>query len=166
MSFENIFVTVGTTQFNELIDCMNTKEIVKILHEIGCKKLTIQIGKGHQPEIVPEFHGIKTEIYRLKPSIAKDIETANLVISHAGAGSCIECLNAGKPLIVVINERLMDNHQFELAQQLADDGYLLFCIPKNLAKTLQNQNINNLRPYEKGSVKEFIKELDRLMGFV
>ena len=43
-----------------------------------------------------------------------------------GAGSVLETLQAGRPLIVVINELLMDNHQMELASQLAEDGHLFY----------------------------------------
>ena len=43
-----------------------------------------------------------------------------------GAGSVMETLAAGKPLVVIINERLMDNHQLELAERLAEDGHLLY----------------------------------------
>lgn len=44
-----------------------------------------------------------------------------------GAGSCLETLEKGKPLIVVINDKLMDNHQLELAKQLHRDGCVLYC---------------------------------------
>ena len=38
----------------------------------------------------------------------------------------LETLQVGQPLIVVINELLMDNHQLELASQLAEDGHLYY----------------------------------------
>jgi len=48
------------------------------------------------------------------------------VVYFEGAGSCMEVLAASKPLVVVINEDLMDNHQLELAQQLYNDGHVLY----------------------------------------
>ena len=48
----------------------------------------------------------------------------------AGAGSIMEALDAGKHVIVVINDSLMDNHQTELAEQLAKDRHLVHTTPK------------------------------------
>lgn len=47
-----------------------------------------------------------------------------------GAGTVIETLSAGKPLIVVVNDTLMGNHQTELADRLAKDGVLLSSTPR------------------------------------
>ena len=47
-----------------------------------------------------------------------------MVISHCGAGILLESLRAlNNPYILaVVNTSLMDNHQSELADQLAADG--------------------------------------------
>ena len=48
----------------------------------------------------------------------------------AGAGCIMEALSLRKPLVVVINELLMDNHQTELARRLNSDGHLVYTTPK------------------------------------
>ncbi|GJN21033.1 hypothetical protein PR202_gb08478 [Eleusine coracana subsp. coracana] len=61
------------------------------------------------------------------------MRASSLVISHAGSGSIFETLRLGKPLIVVVNEDLMDNHQSELAEELAERKHL-FCAPTNIER--------------------------------
>lgn len=41
-----------------------------------------------------------------------------------GSGSILTALRAGKPLLVVPNTDLMDNHQAQLADELARGNYL------------------------------------------
>ena len=48
------------------------------------------------------------------------------VLLFAGSGSIFESLTLGKPLVVAINEQLMDNHQIELARQLSHDNHLVY----------------------------------------
>ncbi|XP_058464478.1 UDP-N-acetylglucosamine transferase subunit ALG13 homolog [Malaya genurostris] len=166
-TFEKIFVTVGTTQFEELIEKVTESGVVNELRRMGCRKLSLQIGRGKDPVIAKEVFGsdIDVKFFDLKTNIEEDIQQADLVISHAGAGSCIEILGAEKPLVVVVNERLMDNHQAELAEQLFKEGYLLYCTPSTLSQTLAESDFNQLKKFPPGSVADFISYLDAFMGF-
>lgn len=60
---------------------------------------------------VPRRRRLRCEYFRFRSSLESEFRGAALVISHAGAGSIFEALRAARPLIVVVNEALMDNHQ-------------------------------------------------------
>ena len=101
---KSVFVTVGTTSFDSLIECVTNTSILKHLKSQGYCRLTLQIGRG---EFIPDIEGIPgltVDYFRYKDSIAENFNNCDLVISHAGAGSCLEALEAKKPLLVVINE--------------------------------------------------------------
>ncbi|CAK1555258.1 unnamed protein product [Leptosia nina] len=94
----------------------------------------------------------------------EDIKNADFVISHAGAGSCLEVLDAGKPLLVVVNEDLMDNHQLELAEQLQIDGHLFYCTCDTIQCTLEQVDFRMLTPLSKANPMLFFKALNNLFG--
>uniref|UniRef100_A0A2K6KTI2 UDP-N-acetylglucosamine transferase subunit ALG13 n=1 Tax=Rhinopithecus bieti TaxID=61621 RepID=A0A2K6KTI2_RHIBE len=119
-----VFVTVGTTSFDDLIACVSAPDSLQKIESLGYNRLILQIGRG---TVVPEPFSTESftlDVYRYKDSLKEDIGKADLVISHAGAGSCLEALEKGKPLVVVINEKLMNNHQLELAKQLHKESSL------------------------------------------
>lgn len=47
------------------------------------------------------------------------------VICHAGSGTILKAMRTNTPLIVVPNATLLDNHQVELAEELARLGYVI-----------------------------------------
>lgn len=158
--YTKCFVTVGTTRFDLLIEYVTSPAILRRLKQIGCKEITLQTGNSDAEigEYVKE--DIKLNLYRFKDSIKEDINRADLVISHAGAGSCLETLDANKPLLVVINEDLMDNHQLELAEQLQVDGHVYYCTCDTLESTLSVVDFSLLSPFPKPDSSLFVKYLD------
>lgn len=158
-----VFVTVGTTKFEQLINTVTTDEVLDILDKLGHTTLVLQYGNGnHKEKCHPK---LKLEYHKYYSNFEEEIERSSLVISHAGAGSCLEVLKKHKPLIVVINENLMDNHQTELAEQLQKLGYLYYCTCDMLKDTLSAVSLYNLKPYPKGEPKAFAQYLDKCMGF-
>ncbi|XP_069752265.1 putative bifunctional UDP-N-acetylglucosamine transferase and deubiquitinase ALG13 [Narcine bancroftii] len=162
---KTVFVTVGTTSFDDLVEEISSDKAIRTLQELGYRKLILQIGRGSvepKPLVGTNF---SLEAYRFKDTIADDVRNATLAISHAGAGSCLEILEARKPLIVVVNEKLMNNHQLELAKQLHCDGHLLYCTCSTLCKTLQELNFTSLKPFPSGHPEKFAAFMDKVFGF-
>ena len=147
--FSRILITVGTTKFDQLIEIVNTKEFQSFIQkQYGCEYLAIQIGRG---EIEPKakVSNLTVETYRFKTDIADDIKQADLIISHCGAGSIMDVMKAGKPLIAVINDKLMDNHQNELADAMVQEGPYLFAVvsPGHLVREMEKMNFSKLRSF-------------------
>lgn len=121
------------------------------------------MGRGAEPA-VPHDRRISVEWYRLKDSILPDIESSSLVISHAGAGSCLEVLGAGKPLVVVVNQVLMGNHQTELADKLQSEQHAATCYPQTLCSTLKELDSTRLKPFPPSDGRAFATFMEKLMG--
>ena len=127
-------VTVGTTRFDQLIQVVSGETFPRILRGRGFDRLVLQIGSGDLPRGVRlgdddnrtgEYThecGLEVSWFRFQPEFRKVISQADLVVSHAGSGSIFEALGAQRNLIVVVNTKLMDNHQQELAERLCQDG--------------------------------------------
>ncbi|KAM6252560.1 UDP-N-acetylglucosamine transferase subunit ALG13-like [Spheniscus humboldti] len=162
---KSVFVTVGTTSFDDLIATVCSPAALQVLQSRGYEKLVLQVGRGALKPVLRSSPAFAVEVFRFKDSLAEDLRKADLVISHAGAGSCLETLEEGKPLIVVTNEKLMNNHQLELAQQLHRDGHVLCCNCSTLVETLQSMDLSTLKPFPPGQPEKFALFLDKVFGF-
>lgn len=109
-----VFVTVGgLAPFDSLVKAVDSligNSPILPLH-------TAQIGRG---AYIPD----NMNYYKFCQSLEHDLRKADLVISHTGASTLIECARMGKPTIAVPNPSVVDNH--EIARYLASEGYLLF----------------------------------------
>lgn len=100
------------------------------------------------------IHGLE---YSTK--IQELIRDSALVVSHAGTGSILDTLRSGadtegssvKPLIVVVNDTLMDNHQEEIASRFESMGYLVSCHSErsqlSLAVAAVEDGSHSLKPF-------------------
>lgn len=176
-----VFVSVGTTRFDALVDVVFSPAFAEAVKARGWRRVLVQLGRGAAPPPVaaaatsassaqpPDtwsftLSGVKYDAYRLKPSIESDIAGASLVISHAGAGSVFETLRARKPLIVAVNTALADNHQVELAEAMAEPvRHLFWCEPATLVDTVAAADLRTLQPLPPPDRSAFVSMVDSLM---
>lgn len=123
-----VFVTSGATvPFIDLIKNCLSESVLETLATLGYTRLIIQYGKGEMiyKSALPKSPPLKISGFDFAQDISKYIKSADLVISHAGTGSILDALRSGKRLLVVINDKLMDNHQMQISQELSNSKYLL-----------------------------------------
>lgn len=65
---------------------------------------------------------------------------------------------------MVVNEDLMDNHQSELAEELANTKHLYCASPQTLHQTVADMDLNSL-PYTPGDATPVAKHINRFLGF-
>jgi beta-1,4-N-acetylglucosaminyltransferase len=172
---KNIFVTVGTTQFDKLVDSVTTTNALQWMQQQGYTTLTIQYGRGKIPSINFDTDRKKEtdltiDCYDFASSLEKDMKRAHLIISHAGAGTVMEALKLQKKLVVVINTDLMDNHQMELASAMYTRGLLwMVTNPEELNETSMStwhafEQFVPL-PHQEGDEWDFPRLLDSFLGY-
>ncbi|XP_022905204.2 UDP-N-acetylglucosamine transferase subunit ALG13 [Onthophagus taurus] len=159
---KQLFVTVGTTNFDKLISTVLQDDFLTTLKCLGFKKLILQFGTGKVPK--KDFPDIEIVFEQYIEDFQQEIIKADLIISHAGAGTCLEVFRHGKPAVVVINEDLMDNHQLELARQLDKDGFIYYCTCKELNECVK-KDFGGLKKYCKSDGLSFARYLDKCVGF-
>lgn len=138
----SVFITVGTTEFDALIEVCdsNRDSFVEQLIRLGIKKITLQIGRGlKEPKQLEEccsMHQIEFHCFRFKANLDQEMDDADIIISHCGAGSILEAVSRKKTLLVIINESLQDNHQIELSRAIVAGGYAISATPEKLLSSL------------------------------
>ncbi|TPX60671.1 undecaprenyldiphospho-muramoylpentapeptide beta-N-acetylglucosaminyltransferase [Powellomyces hirtus] len=160
-----VFVTVGTTQFNDLVNMACTLEFLLTLQAEGYTELIIQHGAGPLPK-TPTHSPIPVKGFAFKGDLSKEIENAALVISHAGAGLILESLSAGKPLLVVVNRGLMDNHQMDLAVALAKMEVLVWADVEDIIDRIAEGGLQKLKAFGEGDPDRVTSVLEEEAGFV
>ncbi|KAL6721381.1 N-acetylglucosaminyldiphosphodolichol N-acetylglucosaminyltransferase catalytic subunit alg13 [Lecanora helva] len=186
------FVTIGATaSFNALIEAMLSQTFLTTLKQHGYTELRLQHGL-EGGALLKSFHasrtaeetplkitgfdfnkkGLGAEMLAAKGSNGGSSE--GVVISHAGSGSILDALRIAVPLIVVPNPSLLDNHQVELAEALAAQGYVVHGRLEDLATAVgESERLRekkNVWPPRDGegdpAGKGLIGVMDDELGFV
>lgn len=165
---KTIFVTVGTTLFDKLVSAATSFEALEWMMSRGYTRLVIQFGKGKEPTIPKNSPLESIETYRFQPTLDNDMQNADLIISHAGAGTVMEAMKYQKKLVVVINTLLMDNHQAELANAMGERGHLFVVGAPDQMNDIETwdkfEEFVPL-PYQEADNQDFPQLLDQFMGF-
>lgn len=146
-----VYVTVGSTGFDDLVRTVSTGVFLQSLAAQGFQRLVVQYGFSEDlftpPTTVSETFGLCIESFDYTDSPQRFIDMADLIISHAGTGSILDTLHSRKPLIAVVNQGLMNNHQEEIAEELDSCGYLVKATAESLARVVDEGAYMRLVPY-------------------
>ncbi|MBM3189967.1 MAG: hypothetical protein FJZ90_14750 [Chloroflexi bacterium] len=130
-----IFVTVGTTDFDDLVRQMDA-----LAPSLG-EEVVAQIGRG---VYIPTH----CESFRFAPSLDPYYDRARVVVAHGGLGTLIEVLQRGIKLIGVSNPDRYDRHQEDILRALSARDHLLWCQDvSDLAEALTEIDARAFRPY-------------------
>lgn len=84
----SLFITVGSTGFDELIAQVTSQPFLTSLASLDIKRICIQYGSSELIYIknIQTYDGPRIDItgYKYKQSITKDMEDTDIIISHAG----------------------------------------------------------------------------------
>lgn len=132
-----IFVTVGTTRFDDLVEAMD--KIAPNLEE----EVVVQVGNS-------EYTPRNCTYFTFDDDLFKYYERADIVVAHGGAGITFEVLNLGKKLISIDNSYVLDGHQRDLLGRLSQDEYLVWCKDLNTIE-------NCIKDVKRMEIKKYVR---------
>lgn len=133
---EMIFVTVGTTDFDDLVRYMDA------LAPSLAEPVIAQIGRGL-------CRPVNCEYFRFAPSLEPYYDRARVVVAHGGLGTLIEVLQRGLKLVGVSNPDRYDRHQDDILRALSERRYMIWCRElAQLSEALAMVDKMTFAPYE------------------
>ena len=132
-----IFVTVGTTKFDSLIKAVD-ENLFDLDYEV-----TMQISDGN-------YKPKHFEYFEFTSEIQKYFREADIVITHAGAGSIYELLELGKKIIIVPNFDRIDKHQSDIADFMDKNDYAIKLVNSDkLVDVIEFSKKSIFKPFRK-----------------
>ena len=156
-----LFITVGTTKFDSLIDLVTSKEFQSACTMLF-DKITIQYGNS---TLENKISSENVELYKFKPSISSDVQQSDLIITAGGSGTILECLQQCKRVIAVPNTTLQDNHQIELCNKLSEMHHIQISKLDELLEKVQDYKAFKPQPWAPAKGSEILDPIiDELIG--
>jgi len=147
---ECLITTGATAKFPELIQAALTPECLQAFADNGFTHLNFQCGETFSSfnDLKPvDTKGLDIKAFEFnKNGLNKEMRACQekdgvskkgLLICHAGAGTILDGMRLGLPLIVVPNATLLDNHQDELAEELEKQSYATKSNTRDLAEAIR-----------------------------
>jgi len=130
----NIFVTVGTTGFDDLIRYIDLLET----------EFTVIMQISNEAQYIPNNH----RYFEFTDDIEQYYTAADIVVTHAGAGSIYRLLELNKRIIIVPNMSRIDSHQMDIADYMDRNKFALVCRDiHQLGDMIETINSSDIRPY-------------------
>jgi UDP-N-acetylglucosamine transferase subunit ALG13 len=156
-----IFVTVGAQiPFDRLVRAVDEWALSRERSDVFA-----QIGTS-------DFHARSIETTRfIDPmDFRKHVETATLIVSHAGMGTIITALEFGKPIIVMPRradfKETRNDHQVETAKYLSEQGRIIVARNEQELITKLDQiktSVQNLEPINPRASPQLIATLRKFV---
>uniref|UniRef100_A0A8C7MD33 UDP-N-acetylglucosamine transferase subunit ALG13 n=1 Tax=Oncorhynchus kisutch TaxID=8019 RepID=A0A8C7MD33_ONCKI len=166
---KRVFVTVGTTSFDDLFERVTSPEAVQVLKARGYQHLVLQVGRSSIFPDSDSCHKLMLEPLNSRIPPLKMSNVPTWISLNYQTIFCLETLGAGKPLLVVFNGKLMDIHQLDVNPhvQLNHDSHfvnLTYCTFLNLTETLRTMDLSVLSPFLPRQPNHFANFLDKALG--
>ncbi|MFA5125908.1 MAG: glycosyltransferase [archaeon] len=152
MNKKKLFFTVGSTYpLDRLIkqaDELNTNKKYEVFAQIG------------ESTFAPK--NIKWTKFMDYEEMVKKIEWANIIVSHAGAGTIIECISKNKKLILFPRLKkygeAVDDHQLEICKAFKEK-YEINYFTGNDLKSVLEKKVGHINRKNSSLAKEIAKLL-------
>jgi len=155
-----IFISLGTQKqsFKRLCNLINESEVINEFD------VSIQLGYTKY-----DFKNKEFKVYDFinEQEFINQIEKADIIICHAGAGILFSSLNKNKKIISIARlkeyKEHLNSHQQELLEKLASENYIIK-LENNLDSILKNIDNIQLKKYvnENNYLEKIMKEIENL----
>lgn len=156
------FITVGSSEEYKFPRLLQTVDELCEEGVLDGKTTVAQVGyTEYKPKHYEYFDMISDEEFKCL------VEKADVIITHAGTGSVISALKAHKKVIIFPRrfefKEHLDNHQLELAELFASQGYTMTAMDKDELRTALAA-IKEFKPREFISNNKKINQI--IMNFI